>query len=255
MNTKILLLSMILMKNKGSSSPFHFENNTKPSITRKNIKKNYNADDGTVLLISNITYPIISYNTNANVEDAINTYFNNKVKEMKEYEKDSYLSAKNFYESYPDSSLLPYTIEVNFTTELNTNRLLSFKLLSNSFLGGAHSNPTTKGVTFDLENGNVLGYEDIYISNKRKVNETLNSLIEGYIEDNNLSSSLFPYEKGKLPLPYENSFYLTKDSIVYIYNPYEIAPYATGIIYIPIEYVALDEILSNKFKSYFVKNQ
>ncbi len=248
MNTKLLLIVLLLLQNNKSNPTFEITNSCKPKIIQDTIKERYKASNGTLLLNSNITYPIVKYHCNDNITTIINRYFQNKLKDMKEYEKDAYLTAKNFYENYPNSALLPYTIEVNFTTELNTSKLLSFKLLSNSYLGGAHSNPTTKGVTFDLVNEQVLNFDNIYINDKKIVNSKINFLIEKYIYDNNLTNKLFPFEKGKLPLPYENNFFLTPKEITYIYNPYEIAPYATGILYIPIKFEQLDTILKPSFK-------
>ncbi len=258
MNTKILLILLLLLKsnsnnknnnNNNTSNKLNFSNhNSKTIIKRENIKNHYKAEDGKTLLTSNFTYPFIISN-NKSFETLVNTYFENKIKEIKEYEEDSYLSAKNFYESFPDTALLPYTMEVNFSTECNGQKLLSFKLLSNSYLGGAHSNPMTKGVTFDIVSNKVLSFETMYINNINVVNATLNRLIEQYVEDNNLSEILYPFEKGQLPLPYKDNFYLTKKGVTYIYNPYEIAPFAAGIINIPIPYEKLLDILSDHFKS------
>ncbi len=251
MNAKILLILLLLLKSNNNKDNFKLNfpsHNAKTIVKRENIKNLYKAEDGKTLLTSNFTYPFVVSN-NTKFETLVNTYFENKIKEIKEYEEDSYLSAKNFYESFPDTALLPYTMEVNFSTECNDQNLLSFKLLSNSYLGGAHSNPMTKGVTFDIVSNKVLTFEHMYINNIAVVNSTLNRLIEEYVEDNNLYDMLYPYEKGQLPLPYKDNFYLSKKGVTYIYNPYEIAPFATGIINITIPYEKLLDILSDYFKS------
>ncbi len=250
MNTRLLLLLLLFSKLNNNTYTQSLPNHLPKSIVkRENIKNLYKAEDGKIILTSNFTYPFIINTSNPNFEQLVNTYFENKVNEMKDYEKDSYLSAKNFYESFPETSLLPYTMEVNFSTEYNSDKLLSFKLLSNSYLGGAHSNPMTKGVTFDSVNNNVITFDKMYVDDTKTVNSTLNYLIEEYIEDNNMQDSLFPYEKGSLPLPYKDNFFITKTGVTYIYNPYEIAPYATGIIFISIPYIKLANILSYNFKT------
>ncbi len=240
MYPKIMYQLLLLSKPKKQNTSINL---SLPKIETIDDKHTYNAKDGTPLLAVHYIYPKISYPENPCFETTVNKFFSDKQKDYKAEEKDAKTSAENLYLEFPTTSLLPYTINTNYNTTLNIKDYLSFKLYNDEYFGGAHGNATVKGATFKIGVQTPLTYYDFFIDDKAKVDKTLQVLIEKQIQEQNLEEYIFPYEKGNLPLPETDSFYLLPKAMVFIYNTYEIAPYSAGTLFFTIPYEALKSIL------------
>ncbi|MFV0520388.1 MAG: DUF3298 and DUF4163 domain-containing protein [Lachnospirales bacterium] len=239
MYPKLLFQLFLLSKPKHSKK---LKDTELPKITTIEEKETYKSKEGKELLKASYIYPKISYNESVTFENTVNNFFKEKQEGYKKEEKDALISAENLYEEFPDTSLLPYSINTNYNTTLNIENNLSFKLYYDSYLGGAHGIALVKGGTFNPKYNRAMIYYDFFIKDKEKVDKTLNYLIEKNIEEQGLTEYLFPYEKGKLPLPEGDSFYLLPKGMVFIYNVYEIAPYSAGTIFVTLGYNELCEI-------------
>ena len=107
--------------------------------------------------------------------------------------------------------------------------LVSFRIVYWSYTGGAHGMSHTQVGT--VRNGKVLQLADLPGNIEKLWQQALNShpeikTIKEYLE--------FIGEKPKIT----ENFYLDKDGIHFIYQPYEIAPFAVGIVdvFVPGKY-------------------
>ena len=99
------------------------------------------------------------------------------------------------------------------------------------YTGGAHGNRYLLIQNYDLETGDMVNEQDLFIDDYYEPLKTLllNALIA---QTDNAESKRDLRRMGYSVadvVPNEN-FYVTQEGITYVYNPYEIAPYAMGCI-------------------------
>ena len=150
----------------------------------------------------------------------------------------------DFRNEIPDMSG-GWSYSADITVEVLTDTLLSLTVKEEYFTGGAHGGYGTYFINIDPRTGadftlsNLLrqGYE-VTLTNLgeksfRKVRELPDtaSFVENYFE--------FPDDKFVL----NRNFGFTKEGIVFYYNSYEIAPYASGPTEVLIAYTDLKEWL------------
>ena len=114
--------------------------------------------------------------------------------------------------------------------------------------GGAHGINQHLTMNFDKETGQQLALQGIFVPGYEG---RLNAILLEALQEKTGSKSLAElHDKGYLysmdMFPSEN-FILADDTITFIYNPYEIAPYAAGTTELVIPYSQLEDILKNSF--------
>ena len=109
--------------------------------------------------------------------------------------------------------------------------LWSYAMDVYEYTGGAHGNRYLLIQNYDLETGDMVNEQDLFIDDYYEPLKTLllNALIA---QTDNAESKRDLRRMGYSVadvVPNEN-FYVTQEGITYVYNPYEIAPYAMGCI-------------------------
>ena len=114
--------------------------------------------------------------------------------------------------------------------------LVTYTDFSESFLGGAHGISSMSGVTFRKSDGRRFGQEMLRNTDTEAFRKLLKDGLKQYfssasqdsIDDGQLAQLLLTDSSvDYLPLP-QATPYLTKDGVAFVYQPYEIAPYAAG---------------------------
>lgn len=130
---------------------------------------------------------------------------------------------------------------------LNDENIYSYGINRYVFMGGAHGLNTLSYLIFDLKNGKQIMESDLY---EAGFEETLTSLLKTRIveqsnEDPNVETiiSLDDTDYWVDAIKPNNNFYITDESINYVFNPYEIAPYYMGITEVIIPFDRIKEIL------------
>lgn len=150
----------------------------------------------------------------------------------------------SFISSYEElKSKYPEEIEweANIKGEIvfQTEKLLNIKLEYYVFTGGAHGYFGVKSFIFDIPSGRQLTKQDLFADL-----ENFTLLVENKFRNKfqidltqNINSTGFMFENDSFHLS-ENIF-ITEDSILLVYNTYEIASYADGIqeLIIPLDEV------------------
>lgn len=165
-----------------------------------------------------------------NIEDAI-------------YQFDSI--AQEAQETLPEG--VKSSLYISQKVKRNTTDFVSFVTENYIFTGGAHGTtswyPRTINVTaenpHDLTLGELFTIDD-YL-------DKINAIIKQKVEDNpDIYSEL--WEEPIVTKDNENRFYLTDDSLVIYFPPYELSYYAKGFIEFPIELKDLSPYLIDKLK-------
>lgn len=159
------------------------------------------------------------------------------------------MSVKDAYESYRDlwySELKDSTGCYSLNDDDVYEKIIKGKFLYNdkkyvsymlSFYdyenGGAHGMSANVPFVFNAETGAVLEEKDLFKEGyKNVVSEMLTAKAKEKAEEYVLQCE---------EVEANNVFYLTKDSIVYVFNPYEIAPYSSGVIEIALPLESLKD--------------
>lgn len=158
---------------------------------------------------------------------------------------DSFMAeAKVFFEEFPDVPT-GYGREIEQAVLLNTPELLTIEEFSYSFTGGAHGNYGTTYYNFDAITGQVIDLTNILVDDYEI---TLKAIAEPIFKKNyleagrtNYSEAGFYFENDVFKLT--DNFAITKEGLKFLYNPYEVAPYALGQQEIIIPYAALKKLV------------
>lgn len=156
-------------------------------------------------------YPVVSGLANKEVQDRINRFM---LKEAQEFMK---------------GSREAQTAQWDASVVYNQKGYISFVVFYDIYYeGAAHGLPGLKGYTFEAANGRLLRLRDLYdITGPGRT--IINNEIIRQVEEQQIG--LFEAFAGIGDNP---EFYLVPDNVVIVYNPYEIAPFAAGILEFPI---------------------
>ena len=127
---------------------------------------------------------------------------------------------------------------------------------SYSYTGGAHGSYFTTLLNFDRSSGQIIKLSDVFQENSAKQLANRIRLFLGKQLNKKTTQEINEYGYFNIEdlSPTEN-FLLEKDSIVFLYNIYEIAPYALGQTRIAINYNDLKDILSAPWKKRMEQSQ
>ena len=143
---------------------------------------------------------------------------------------------KEEYGDVGDESRPPYSCSMDIRKMYDTDRAVTFTASSYSYMGGAHGMGTSTGTTFRKSDGRRFCVEMMCNVNTDEFRTMIKEGLRTYFKENgeevttddNLAEMLIT-ESGLdfLPLPQYDP-YLTKDGVKFVYQQYEIAPYAAG---------------------------
>jgi hypothetical protein len=157
---------------------------------------------------------------------------NNFIEEYKTYADDMKVDGLPSFE-------MKWNCEVRIGVLMNTNNLLSLSYFESNFTGGAHANATTRYLNFDLRTGKQIELKDVLKANtlaeiQTKIYPTAEQLFYKHTDALGIPREEILFPNGNFYLP--TDFALTPEGLLFAYNPYEIAAYATGVIELLIPY-------------------
>lgn len=113
--------------------------------------------------------------------------------------------------------------------------------------GGAHGIQQTFAMNFDIKTGNLVKLTDIFVQGfERRLNDILFKALERKTETNGI---LDLQDKGYLcttDIYPSDNFIMKENSISFIYNVYEIAPYSQGMTELEIPYSDINDLLKKQ---------
>lgn len=148
-----------------------------------------------------------------------------------------------------------YMLEISPAWESSDKRYVTYRFYSYYYTMGAHGFMEEYYLTFDNENGRILGYNDIFEANDfKKVLDLLEQEITAQKKEFMNFDGIYPasLEKDELESNaseilkevYDGSYYprpaMTRQGIVFSYQPYEKGSFAEGILHFVIPYSKLD---------------
>ncbi|MFN0200589.1 MAG: DUF3298 domain-containing protein [Bacteroidia bacterium] len=133
--------------------------------------------------------------------------------------------------------------EENVSIRTNEGNVLALESSGYEYAGGAHPNSFVAYENFNTATGDTIGLSQIFVPNFRP---KLNAIAEKFLrKQNKITGSLadagFEFEKG---FQVNNNFSLERGGIRFLYNQYEIAPYAAGMPEFFIPYSELKGLIN-----------
>ena len=142
------------------------------------------------------------------------------------------------------------TSEINVKMESMTDRLLTYHLGTYSYMAGAaHGIYANNYVTYDLKTEKAVALSDVIADTTLLRTAILKSIKQTYEYD---KDDLFFPDNGLLPLP--RDFFFDGSVLHVVYQVYEIASYAQGMIDAPIfPYMLKPEEMKRLYTPYALK--
>ena len=203
-------------------------------------EENYTAEDGTVLL-RHVYQNLELIVPDQDVADAIIIDF------LSRTDNTDALNAEAL-EAYNANNLKEaYLRQITFRPTRLDQSIFSLLGSTVTHKGYAHPEVTAESVTYDLVTGKVLTIFDVLNSNTApdalydkiiaalRMQEDDLSLYEGY--EHTVSDLLAS----------PTNWYFSHEGLVFYYSPYEIAPYASGVITAEIEYTQLTGLMNDAY--------
>lgn len=143
---------------------------------------------------------------------------------------------------------------------LNDENIYSYGINRYVFMGGAHGLNTINYMNFSVKTGKQITESDIFLKNtNKKLTELIKKrIVEQSKEDEGLEpiKNLEKTDYWIDAIKPNGNFYITDESLNYVFNPYEIGPYYLGITEVSIPFDRLKNILKpNSAINYLIKKE
>ena len=226
------------------------------------IDEKYNyayADEDAPALTIEISLPIVELKDNAatarvdstlamtlfgestTLKDACDRFVDSRKKDFDEMH-DEYINSK--YNDTPAYFFSLYDI-IGATVQVGYKECITYIVAHEEYNGGAHPNTFIYITNFDPNSGDEITLNDIF---KEGYEEPLTAMLTSQLmKETQVSTIEELRDKGFLFFDTEmfvsSNFIPEDEGITFLYNRYEIAPYAAGEILLTIDYTTLKEIM------------
>jgi len=163
---------------------------------------------------------------------------------------DSFTAEKALYKKLdPDAKALAWSLDVKARLS-EGHGLVFLETESYSFTGGAHGNSYTGYRAYDRQSGAPVLLENLLqdeasLAKLQALAESQFRLQEGLKPKQGYKDYFF--EKNRFALP--NNWRIRQDTLEFIYNAYEIKPYAAGTTLLKLPATAVDSLFTPAYRS------
>lgn len=199
-------------------------------VKDKYVNYSDNTENGTVLFTGRAAYPELL--ADGEIIAAFNEFIRGDVEEaIVRAQADCHSAALDAYENSLTEGyeFLPYMAEHSFEITYNRDKLISLILSDCNFAGWTHPDYMMYAMTYNLETGKAVLLSELLNMSEAAVYELVFDMFVKMIEQNPekfYHDSLACLEEALSEL----KWYLAEDGVHFFINPYEIAPYAAGVI-------------------------
>ena len=215
-----------------------------PAITEDTV-----ADDGTILF--QYTYQHMSLvHSKPDIADKIILNFLNRVDTTRAAAQSTADSAKAGYNG--NKNWTPYAYHITYSPTRIDHKVLSLFGNNVVFSGANHPERTCVSASYDMLTGDVLTLASIMHKDAsvddicRLVLERLDELAKGNYLYDSYKSTVTQRFAGDATM--DEAWYFTQTGLCFYFAPYEIAPYASGVITVEIPYEKLKTILHEAYQ-------
>jgi len=143
------------------------------------------------------------------------------------------------------------SVYIEYEAQVNDNRTMSISVIYYQYTGGAHGNYNKETVNLDLVNEKELSLRELFDGSDDYKQVLTKEILK---QMNNDKDNLFPETLKDFKASDDLKFYLTDEGIVFYFDPYEVAPYASGIVEYKISYESLKDVLNENYVQRFLND-
>lgn len=199
------------------------------------------GDDERTLNINNAIEQRLFMYDNLTMQQAVDSFANVYTSE---YRKNM---APLYREDHDDDlkhAWYEYRYEIETDTQKGKDGCLVYVINLNMYEGGAHGIHQQLVMNFDEKTGKQITYDDLFVQgHEHRLREMLLEELKRQTKTNSLEELQEQDYLLTMDIYAPQNFILGDDEITFIYNPYEIAPYAKGNTELTLPYSALKEIM------------
>ena len=179
-----------------------------------------------------IKYPVVEYKNNATMQKSMDE-LNKKSKELaEEFKSNNKAYVRDYIKEFKNDDAM-YTFDSSMTCTFHNDKYLSLLNTTYIYTMGAHGMAFDNGYTYDIETGKLLSLKDFI-----KDEEELKAYLKDWARKQE-EGMLFPEAEENIDNyfkdEYELQFKLADNELKVIFQQYDIAPYAAGIIEVPVD--------------------
>lgn len=253
----VYLLVFGMMVSGLSSCMWGEQSNQKPDITTDTLTYAYHTikqratdcgakpDSGCTIV--KIKYPLFNNQTALNdtiTHKLLNLFAVNKADDNIPQMIKHFFTDYDAFKKHDARSAMIFTLDSHARIIRQDSSLTSLEISGYTFQGGAHGSSITTFVNWNTKNQNNITLGDIFIANyKDKLTETADTIFrkEEKLSDTSSLANDYFFKSNKFAL--NNNFSITPLGIRFLYNQYEIKPYAAGQTDLLIPYAKIKSIL------------
>lgn len=154
---------------------------------------------------------------------------------------------KDYKNSNDDFMPIEIQYTINIEEKYSKNNIKIIEKNQYSYTGGAHGNYYTQYSCYDVKERELLVIKDIFdVVELNKLGQEYFLMQRGLQKNVNLEDSGYWFDGNSFYLP--NNFKIENNSFVFVFNPYEIASYAEGIIEIRIPFNKIRNTIKEEYK-------
>lgn len=204
----------------------------------------WEAEDGTIILKTDHTIPVVTISGNEEGAAAINGYIEDNYPGDDE---ELLAIAKEAYADLGKENWHAFASGETFSSERTDAEVISFTITDYWDMGGAHPNSGRSGLNFSTATGKKLELEDV-TADKEAAVTVINEFLLAETKKEEYAGMFFEgYEESIGDILTEDSWYLGGDGFHIIVNEYIISPHAAGILDFVIPYGEAD-FLKEEFR-------
>ncbi len=194
-----------------------------------------------------ITFPRFSDSSlNTLIEAQVCKNASSPDKSFKSYQElaNNFIKGFDDYLGFNEDNIQTWFLDINVDVVQQNKALLALKFTQADYMGGAHPNSSFSYLNYDRQSKAVLTLDSVLKPNTFSKLETIAEQIfrknEGLSPSQSLADAYF-FDKDIFHL--NSNFTLTSTGIEFLYNPYEIKPYAAGTTRLLVPYTAIKDII------------
>lgn len=216
------------------------------------VYQNCNTDSANCTYI-NYSYPYFKGESAAvdTLNNVILTIFGASNKVSLQQTQQTFINAYADMMKHQADSEQSWYSQTNITVPFQTNTLVCLSIETDDYTGGAHGIYSTFFTNYDKEAKQFVTLKklvgDSALKELTSIAEKQFRIANEIQPDANLETLGYLFNEGKFYLT--DNFTITDEGITWLYNPYEIAPYAQGTIEVAVSKNDLQPLLKKPYQT------
>ena len=157
-------------------------------------------------------------------------------------------------DSVPSGNVRELFQNINCHTLQLSDDYIVFTVECSEYSGGAHPSYSASFLNYDVRNKNVLDFNEIFLPGNDDA--ILSQVVKALCGRFHAASLQELQEQAGFfidSLFLTHNVYLTRENVVFFFNPYEIAPWAEGPVEVPVPWYEVDQFITANVRALIYK--